>query len=247
VSDKLTDLVRRTREQKGAVAHTEIKESSLPLDSISDRPGGDTRPLNQRHVEALAESIATLGLIEPLVVDEAGRLLAGGHRRAALLLLQMQNPEAFAKHFPSTRIPVRVMPFDAAEDPALALEIEVTENEQRKDYSPAEVRKVADKLREAGYRDASGRPKKGEKTLKPALTVIFGKNIATVRRYLNQPEGKTRAPTRVSSDLLKRSLKTLQQWQQQQGESPTAEETEVIKAIGRLEKAIDRVLESEEG
>jgi ParB family transcriptional regulator, chromosome partitioning protein len=221
-------------------------ESKLPLESIAQREE-DSRPLNLDHVQALTDSIAVLGLIQPLAVDQVGRLLAGGHRRAAITLLQEQNPEAFANHFPSAQIPVKVMPFDAVEQPDLALEIELSENEKRRDYTPAEVRAIADKLRAAGYRDAAGRPKKGEKQLKPALTVIFGKSINTVRKYLNEPEEKTLQHGRVSSDLLKRSLKILQQWQQQHGESPTAEEDDLLKLLPKVEKAIARVLESEKG
>ncbi len=57
----------------------------------------DTRPLNPRHVESLAESIAVLGLIEPLVLDNQGRLLAGGHRLEAIRLLKSQQVEIYQK------------------------------------------------------------------------------------------------------------------------------------------------------
>jgi len=59
----------------------------MPLEAIKPRDA-DTRPLNPAHVEALAESIAALGLIDPLAVDKQGRLLAGGHRLAAILQLR---------------------------------------------------------------------------------------------------------------------------------------------------------------
>jgi ParB family transcriptional regulator, chromosome partitioning protein len=238
------DILAAAQRKRGQPSAPKAAESKLPLDAIAQREE-DSRPLNPDHVQALADSIAILGLIQPLAVDQAGRLLAGGHRRAALLLLQEQNPEAFAKHFPSAQIPVRIMPFDSAQQPDLALEIELSENEKRRDYTPAEVRAIADKLRAAGYRDSTGRPKKGEKQLRPALTVIFGKSIATVRRYLNEPDEKSHSHERVSSDLLKRSLKTLQQWQQQHGESPTAEEAELLKLLPKVEKAIARVLKKE--
>jgi hypothetical protein len=38
--------------------------TNIPLEGITDRPGGDTRSLNQPHVEALAESTA-IGWIDP--------------------------------------------------------------------------------------------------------------------------------------------------------------------------------------
>lgn len=45
--------------------------STLPLDRIQLRET-NTRELQQQHVAALAESIAVLGLLEPLVVDQGG-------------------------------------------------------------------------------------------------------------------------------------------------------------------------------
>jgi ParB family chromosome partitioning protein len=66
----------------------EAVESKLPLESIGERSLDDTRDLNEDHVAELAESIAALGLIEPIVVDAKQRLLAGAHRKAAIQLLQ---------------------------------------------------------------------------------------------------------------------------------------------------------------
>lgn len=59
----------------------------------------DTRPLNAPHVVELAESIAILGLLEPLVIDRRGNLLAGAHRLAALQLLITSSDEAREKDF----------------------------------------------------------------------------------------------------------------------------------------------------
>jgi len=61
--------------------------AEVALGEIRLRRDGDTRPLTASHVVELAESIGTLGLLEPLVVDTAGHLLAGGHRLAALQIL----------------------------------------------------------------------------------------------------------------------------------------------------------------
>lgn len=211
-------------------------EVTLSLDAILDR-SEETRSLNQKHVELLAESIAAIGLIEPLVTDNQGRLLAGGHRKAAIALLRQRNPPAFADKFPNNQVPVRIMAFDASERPDLALVIETSENEQRRDYTPAEVRAIADRLRKAGYRDEPGRPKKGEKQLRPALTLIFGKSIATVRRYLNEPDQKTRSDERVSSELLRRSLRNLRKWQQTQ-DSQAAQAKNIDRAIKLIEKVL---------
>ena len=120
-------------------AINENENSSLvALDEIIDRPL-DTRQLNPAHVESLAESIAILGLIQPIAVDSQGRLLAGGHRRAAIVYLQETNPVAYTEHF-SMGIPVRRYDFNAFDNPNLALAIEATENEKRRDYTASEVR-----------------------------------------------------------------------------------------------------------
>src|SRR5918999_6037765 len=76
------------------VARESAERCTLPLSAICSRPGGDTRPLNVGHVIELAESIAAVGLVEPLAVDNGGRLLAGARRLAALNLLAESEPDA---------------------------------------------------------------------------------------------------------------------------------------------------------
>lgn len=182
------------------------QDSTLPLDQITDR-GTNTRPLNQTHVEALAESIAAVGLIQPIAVDSRGRLLAGGHRRAAIIHLKETNEAAYDKWF-SSGVPVHRFAFDAAEDEALALAIEATENEKRRDYTPSEVRELADRLHDAGFVDLKGRPKKGQKSMILALSTIIGKSDKTVRRYLSDEEPKGRQMS-TFSDRATRALTKL--------------------------------------
>jgi ParB-like nuclease domain len=171
----------------------------LPLEQITDRPGGDTRPLTQSHVEALAESIAAVGLIQPIAVDNQGRLLAGGHRRAAVEYLKATDQAAFDQWF-AQGVPIRQYEFDAEKEPELALAIEATENEKRRDYTPVEVRELADRLKSAGYNYTSGRPTKGQKSLIPSLSVIVGKSDKTIRRYLaNDPQQKSGHMTGLST------------------------------------------------
>lgn len=69
---------------------------SIDIDLVRSRPT-DTRQLDPGHVVDLVESIAALGLLEPLVVDRKHRLLAGGHRLAAMQLLVEADPEKRAK------------------------------------------------------------------------------------------------------------------------------------------------------
>jgi ParB family transcriptional regulator, chromosome partitioning protein len=186
VSDKLKRMVGKA--DQPIAPSTEF---TLPLDQITDRPGGDTRTLNQGHVEELAESIAVVGLIQPIVVDVQGRLLAGGYRRAAIAHLQTTNPTAFSQWF-GAGVPVHRFDFDASEDEGRALAIEATENEKRRDYTVGEVQDLADRLRRSGYEDLKGRPKPGQKSVVLALSTIIGKSDKTVRRYLSedgQPKG----------------------------------------------------------
>jgi ParB family transcriptional regulator, chromosome partitioning protein len=173
-----------------------LTESTLPLNQITDRPGGDTRPLNPAHVEALAESIAAVGLIQPIAVDNQGRLLAGGHRRAAIVHLQATNPTAFSQ-WCGAGVPVHRFDFDASQDEGRALAIEATENEKRRDYTPGEVRELADRLVAAGYTNQRGGVKKGTKAIGPTLEVITGKSRRTIERYLSKPDKSELNPSLV--------------------------------------------------
>jgi len=83
------------------------------------------------------------------------------------------------------KVPVNVMTtLDAARDPDAALAAEVAENTARKQYTHAEVAALVDRLRRAGYKETTGRPRKGEKALRPALGLVLGISPDTARRYL---------------------------------------------------------------
>lgn len=238
----------------GPPPEPEPPAATLLLDDIKDRHSGDTRPLNNEHVKALAESIAAVGLIEPLAVDNQGRLLAGGHRRAAIEYLRQQELDAYQQQFPGDRIPVRQIDFDSEQAPEQALEIEITENEQRRDYTPAEVRQLADRLRGAGYEDTPGRPKKGERRLRPALEIIVGKSLPTIRRYLNSPplpspneqNKETRSVDRVSRDKhLKRAIASLKKWE---AAAPTDDdEQKLLSQLQGILKKLGQGISKDEG
>jgi ParB family chromosome partitioning protein len=213
----------------------------LPLEQIFDRPQ-NTRELKSNHVQGLAESIAVLGLIEPLVIDNQGRLLAGAHRKAAITWLRDNNSLQFDRHFPSGLIPVRMMPFNSIDEPEKALEIEISENEKRRDYTPNEVKSLAERLRQAGYVDSPGRPKEGEKRLRPALEIIVGKSLRSVRRYLT--EDKPVQNGQVSEKvLLKRAYQSLQKWNVMVKNSTKATQ-ELQEKLESLLPLIEEVLES---
>jgi ParB family transcriptional regulator, chromosome partitioning protein len=161
------------------------QRSYIPLDQIKVRQQ-NTREINANHASELAESIATLGLLEPLVVDMRSRLLAGGHRLTAIQSLKTTKSADFLQVFPDSLIPVRVMPFDADKEPDKALQCEVAENEHRRDYTVKEVRALAERLMAAGYTNKRARPKQGEKAIVPALEIIVGKSRRTIMRYLSE-------------------------------------------------------------
>lgn len=229
----------------------EQQDSTLPLDQIQNRQQ-DTRTLKPDHVESLAESIAVLGLIEPLVVDKQGRLLAGGHRLAAIHLLKEVGLDKYQTRFPGDRVPVRMLDFDAEKEPELALQIEVAENEQRRDYTAGEVRAIADRLRSAGYVDVKGRPKEGDKPLMPALAVVVGKHLRTVRRYLNDDQengtGKSRTSAPLSESrthalLLQQALSKLVKLQALEAKTP--KQKALSKELPKIIRLIDELLDEE--
>ena len=193
----------------------QVQRSVVPLSALQSRPHGNTRQVDAYHVLALAESVAVLGLLEPLVVDRELRLLAGAHRWEAVQLLAIGDAEKRAQRWAATagfadltsltgedlvaidrvralaamaqpaEVPVRIMDLDAQDEGNRALAIEVAENEKRRDYTKIEVEDLAKRLKKAGYRDDRGKPKVGQRALGPALAVIIGKSARTVRRFLS--------------------------------------------------------------
>lgn len=191
-----SSMVKQDRKVAAAAGQNRDAHNLLPIEKIAKREE-NTRELNSEHLAALAESISVLGLLEPLVIDKRGRLLAGGHRLAAIRLLQEKDIEAFERNF-EQGIPVHALTFDADKEPAQALAVEVAENEHRRDYTRDEALVIAERLRKAGYKDTVGRPKKDAKALAPALQTVMGKSLRTVRRLL-AGEGAPREATIDSS------------------------------------------------
>ena len=216
---------------------TEQNTSVMVLDQIKNRDA-DTRDLNPKHVGNLAMSIMAIGLIEPLVVDQDGVLLAGGHRKAALIKLKDPNysgdAELFERLFPNELIPVRVMPFSAADDPRKALEIEIAENEQRRDYTVNEIKEIAQRLKDAGFEELKGRPAKGQKPLMPALSAVVGKSIRRIQEVLQEDlQESTRNRALSDSDVyIKRAIANLEKWEKSRGKK--RRETNLAKELPEL-------------
>jgi len=178
----------------------------IPLDAVLGRVGGlDTREPTAEALDAMAESLDALGLVEPLAVDKLNRLLCGKTRLLALRRLALKDPDRWA------RVPVRRLDFDAEADPARALAVEVAENEQRRDYTAAEVRGLAERLQAAGFRAKPGRPRKGTRALLPALGAVVGKSKSTLLRLLDPDTGGDgkKAPPVTMADACARLRRAL--------------------------------------
>ena len=221
---------------------------TLKLSQVIERKT-NTRTLYLKHVEALAKSIAVLGLLEPLVVDSQKRLLAGRHRLAAIRLLKEQNPQAYQTHFSNEAIQVRIMPFDTDSDPDLALQVEIAENEHRRDYTPSEVRALADRLQKQGYKLLKGRPKEGEKSLVLALAFVINKSKRTVERYLKEKnlDLTHQSPTTVAlcqeRTALKSTYKNLRIWEKALNKEPeTPKRKSLAKKIPSMMRLIDETI-----
>ena len=210
-------------------------QTFIELDLIQDRISGDTRTLNDSHVEELMSSIAALGLITPLTVDSRYRLLAGGHRKEALIKLLEESPNRFRELFESG-IPVRVMNIDSEVDIVDAIQIEVEENTQRKNYTPSEIREAARKLEDSGYQKLKGRPKKGQKSLNRELMNVFRLSRRRITEILNEKDDASNDNDRVS-DHAKRFLKQAIKFQSSIPDTDDA-------TIHKIERDLNRVIKN---
>jgi len=199
------------------------RNSSLALKNILSRANDSSRRLDPSHVVGLAESIAVNGLIEPLVVDNKNRLVAGGHRLAALQLLALSCPKRIklweslfldnvsCKVFDrlmvlrplAKKIPVRVLDFDSATKPQEAKQVEITENEKRRGYKSEEILALAKELRDQGCHYTVGAPRKGKVALAPMLATRFGMSLRMIRRILKQEH----APEMVTDVTIDNAVK----------------------------------------
>ncbi len=241
------NMSHQDREAESNQEKNRLQRITVILQQIKKREE-DTRPINESHVKSLVESIAVLGLIEPIVVDRQNRLLAGGHRLAAIQQLKQENLSAYKQHFSEDAIPVRIMPFDAEEDPERALQCEVAENEHRRDYTPAEVRILAERLKKGGFKRLKGRPAKGEKSLVLALAFVVNKSKRTIERYLKEEtEEKQKSATSdallAEQKNLRKIHKSLLNWQKATLETPdTPKRASLAKKLPGMLKLIDAAI-----
>lgn len=106
--------------------------------------------------------------------------------RLTALPLPHDLPEPLA----NGRVPVAILVgIDAENDKAAALAAEVAENVTRKKYSAPEIYALVGQLRGHGYTEPKGRPRSGEKALRPALRLILGMSEKTIRNILEREKG----------------------------------------------------------
>ena len=173
---------------------------------------------------------------------------------AAIQLLKATHAKAYQDHFPSEAVPVRIMAFDAEANPDLALQVEVAENEHRRDYTPKEVKLLASRLQEQGYKRLKGRPGKGEKSLIQALAFVVNKSKRTIERYLQEEQNHD--PEKSATDValfqeqaaLRKVHKNLQSWQKSLQEQPETPKRQMLaKKLPSMMRLIDAALAEIDG
>lgn len=162
---------------------TEVRE--IPLSKLCGNPANFYPPVPAEELEALADSIAANGLLEPLLVVDAGGVykLISGHNR--LRALQALNAHGGTYRAALCRVLPRM-------DPAHELTAIIESNRQRK-KSPALLAKEAEKLTEAyAKRKAAGEELPGR--IRDRVAADLGVsptklgNLSAIKRGLHAPE-----------------------------------------------------------
>jgi ParB family transcriptional regulator, chromosome partitioning protein len=253
--------------------------SKATVSAILLRKSADTRHLNAAHVVMLAESISILGLLEPIIIDSKGHLLAGGHRLAAIQLLSIADSakrkqafldrtgykpvegektpkelealagrvadsldaDGFASRYPKAEIPIVVVDVSGKDSKTLPLAIEAAENNVRRQYSADEIKALAERYQEAGFKVSSGgRPTKGSKTVMNALEAALGRSKRQIQRILQPTKGK-RGKTewdKILATLSRVAKRTIDAGSKKEGDEDKA----VVAAAERLAKAVEKAL-----
>ena len=148
------------------------------------RPLYDGAPIEKRMQRLLEEDIRESGLRQPLLVDLAAKfLIAGAHRREAVLALHAADPDALASVMPHG-VPVIRTDYAAADDMTRALLDSITENGLRRKVGRAEITTLMKELIKGGRVPKRGAPRDGEEPVLPMLARKFGRSRATIKRYL---------------------------------------------------------------
>ena len=145
------------------------------------------------------EACRLLGLDTPeqrkahweIITSSTDKELKKSKTEESLKRIEELDSSSFKSRYEDGQIPVLTLPFDSEEDTEASLAAETAENEKRQNYTKQEILALADRLRDVGYIDRPGRPKKGEKSVKTALSVISGKSFRQIERDLSKPKTPT--------------------------------------------------------
>jgi ParB family chromosome partitioning protein len=153
-----------------------VKETSDPRKAARERPIDSIR-VGERHrkelgdVEALAASIADVGLLHPVVVNADGERVAGERRLEACKLLGWKE------------VPVTVVDLDAV------VRGEFAENAVRKDFTLSEavaIKRALEPLERAAARERMGSPEKFSELAKgnalDKVAAVVGKHRTTIAK-----------------------------------------------------------------
>jgi hypothetical protein len=155
----------------------------ISLDDIVERTNY-TRDLRPEHVTLLRDSIAEIGLEQPLVLIAGNQLVAGRHRYRAILELRDADSARFDTLFPGGLVPAQVFQQVEDSDAASVFALEMTENSARLNYTDEEVARAVEVLKTMDFTSKRGRPRLGDRPIGPAITKMFGMSEATMHRAL---------------------------------------------------------------
>lgn len=165
---------------------TPAKTDTIAIHKID--PGWELalRVIDKEHVNKLKASINDQGLLEPLVVDRNGVLLAGHHRFEALKQLQNGDSDRFNGWFPRSHVPVLRLNIDAEKDTQIAAAAAISENRKRKELSREVIKKFCDTMaKKHNIHMRSGRPPKGKVSMSKLLSDALQVSPRHVRRMKN--------------------------------------------------------------
>ena len=246
----------------------------IAVDKILLRKGETTRPLNAEHVLEMAKSISVLGLLQPIVIDTNGHLLAGAHRLLAFQIMSMSDANERRKHverliaksdkaltesipalldeFASIQptslcaqqcksgISVSVIDVSGKDDGNRSLAVELGENTVRRSYTGDEIRELAKRLKNAGYKTEAGRPKKGEISALSVLEAAVGKSKRTIERIIDgksKPRGSRKSKwEEVHHALIRAAERFVKLGEKRSGKTDvkmTEEAARLLKAIAK--------------
>jgi len=160
-------------------------------------------------------------------------------------------PDKLPEPLKSGKVPVRVLlDLDAEADPDAALAAEAAENTARKAYSAHEVAALVERLRRAGYRETTGRPRKGEKALRPALGLVLGIGADTARRLLGTRKDRQRPtfsekPADVLTAQAERLTRALAAYMKAAGDVALASQSKATRrAVALADQLADQLKET---